>query len=219
MARDACHPPAAPLQLKQPTLKGIASTQHRRPPVICLHGWLRLRQLWQSPAGGNCTPLAVRPPIAGFLSAAPTRGLQPSLAATAAWVPSTAWNSRQQKADRVVGHSLGGRPWRLHALPCLGYHLLGVIADRRRGRGHQHGPLRPAAAGGAALFAPGQAALARLAGTASIRSPPRSLIAVPPGAAGPCSTAGAGRYAKIPGLHRRPSGAEPLGLRAAGKTR
>jgi len=104
------------------TTRRDASTQHRRPPLICLHGWLLSGQL-ASLLGGLATPLAVEAPeSAGYRSSGPDPGPAAKPGQYAAGGPSTGLTGGN-RTDRAGG-AIHRAAWRCIASPpvttCLG---------------------------------------------------------------------------------------------------
>ena len=136
-----------------------------------VHGWLLSGRLWD-PLTEQLHPRwdTWSPDLPGFGSRPRPRGLQPSLGSYGRWLAASV---REQAGDRpvvLIGHSLGGSLV-VHAAPHLGDQLAAVVQVAAGGGVYQPRPFQMVRRGGAAFLRWRPGWLARLPGTAAIRSP------------------------------------------------
>ncbi|MCT0247589.1 alpha/beta fold hydrolase [Synechococcus sp. CS-205] len=166
--------------------------------LVALHGWMLSGRLWD-PLTAELEPRwrLWCPDLPGFGSEPRPAGLQPSLASYGRWVGEACRRIDPDSPMVLMGHSLGGSI-ALHAASSLGSRLRGVIQIAAGGGVYQPRAFARVRRGGSLFlrFRPGW--LARLPGTAAIRSP---LVAEARAARGllACST-NRGAVSQLPSL-------------------
>ncbi|KEF41376.1 MAG: esterase [Cyanobium sp. CACIAM 14] len=136
-----------------------------------IHGWLLAGRLWQ-PLQRELAPRWTLwcPDLPGFGGSERPRGLQASLASYGRWLAEASRRAAEGRPVVLVGHSLGGSV-ALHAAPLLGNQLQGLVQIAVGGGVFQPRPFAQVRRGGAAFLRWRPGWVARLPGTAAIRSP------------------------------------------------